>query len=79
MRGETWGMERDPQKQPVLSERKLEILTLLAQGLRDRDIAHHLILSESTVKFHLNNVMAKLKARTRDQAIHQATIDDWIE
>jgi DNA-binding CsgD family transcriptional regulator len=61
-----------------LSERELEILRLLGQGLRDRDIAQQLIISESTVKFHLNNVMTKLKARTRYQALYQAIKDGWL-
>jgi DNA-binding CsgD family transcriptional regulator len=61
-----------------LSERELEILRLLGQGLRDRNIAQRLIISESTVKFHLNNVMTKLKARTRYQALYQAMKDGWL-
>jgi GAF domain-containing protein/DNA-binding CsgD family transcriptional regulator len=61
-----------------LSEREREILGFLVQGLRDRDIANHLIISESTVKFHLNNVLTKLKARTRYQALYEATIQGWI-
>lgn len=61
-----------------LSERELEILRLLGQGLRDRDVAQRLIISESTVKFHLNNVMTKLKARTRYQALYQAMKDGWL-
>jgi DNA-binding CsgD family transcriptional regulator len=74
--GETWGLEEDTD--PPLSERELEIITLLTQGLRDRDIAHHLIISESTVKFHLNNVLAKLKVKTRYQAIHRVMAKRWI-
>ncbi|MGG6264024.1 LuxR C-terminal-related transcriptional regulator [Leptolyngbya sp. AN03gr2] len=62
----------------VLSERETEILRLLTQGFRDRDIADQLIISESTVKFHLNNVMSKLKARTRYQAIYSAIVQGWI-
>ena len=61
-----------------LSEREREVLGLLAQGLRDRDIANHLMISESTVKFHLNNVLTKLKARTRYQALYQAIINGWV-
>lgn len=61
-----------------LSEREQEILTFLTQGLRDRDIASRLIISESTVKFHVNNILAKLKARTRFQALYQALINHWI-
>jgi DNA-binding CsgD family transcriptional regulator len=63
----------------LLSEREREIMTLLTQGLRDRDIASRLIISESTVKFHMNNVLTKLKARTRFQALHLAISKGWIK
>jgi len=59
-----------------LSER--EMLQLLTQGLRDRDIARQLVISESTVKFHINNILTKLKARTRFQALHLAMINGWL-
>ncbi len=71
--GQTWGIPAN-----ALSDRELAILALLTQGHRDRDIADRLIISESTVKFHLNNVLAKLKARTRYQAIYQAIDQGWI-
>ncbi len=77
-RGETW---RDIPITPptmVISEREREIMTLLASGLRDRDIAQQLFISESTVKFHLNNVQTKLTAKTRYQALHQATIQGLL-
>jgi DNA-binding CsgD family transcriptional regulator len=76
--GKVWGIEPDTQVQ-MLSERELEILALLAQGLRDRDIADRLIISESTVKFHMNNVLKKLKAQTRYQALHQAIVNGSIQ
>lgn len=76
-RGKSWGIEPDTEQQ-LLSERELEMMTLLAQGLRDRDIANHLMISESTVKFHINNILAKLKARTRYQALHQVIVNGWI-
>jgi len=79
MRGETWGIETDTESQPLLSHREQEIVSLLAQGLRDRDIANRLIISESTVKFHMNNVLGKLRARTRYQALHQAIVNGWIQ
>lgn len=78
MQGESWGMPTQSSEVPNLSEREREILGLLAQGLRDRDIANQLIISESTVKFHLNNVLAKLKARTRYEALHQAIVNGWL-
>jgi DNA-binding CsgD family transcriptional regulator len=61
-----------PQSELVqLSEREREIMNLLAKGCRDRDIAGQLIISESTVKFHINNILAKFKAKTRFQALYQ--------
>jgi DNA-binding NarL/FixJ family response regulator len=77
--GKVWGIEPDTQVQPILSERELEILALLTKGLRDRDIADRLTISESTVKFHMNNVLKKLKAQTRYQALHQAIVNGWIQ
>lgn len=78
IRGECWGIEPNAETRQVLSERELEILALLTQGYRDRGIANRLIISESTVKFHVNNVLAKLKVRTRYQAIHQTIVNGWI-
>lgn len=75
---ELWGIDSDTQTSQLLSERELQILILLTQGHRDRDIAKHLIISESTVKFHLKNVLTKLKARTRYQALHHAIVNGWI-
>jgi DNA-binding CsgD family transcriptional regulator len=76
--GQLWGFDSQPEPQPVLSEREREILTCLTQGHRDRDVADRLIISESTVKFHIKNVLAKLKVRTRYQALHQAIVNGWI-
>lgn len=76
LQGKTWGLTEP--RFPQLSERELEMLSLLATGLRDRDIADRLIISESTVKFHMNNVLSKLKVRTRYQAIYQAVEQGWI-
>ncbi|WP_315862159.1 LuxR C-terminal-related transcriptional regulator [Picosynechococcus sp. NKBG15041c] len=56
-----------------LSQRERQILILLTTGLRDRDIAQQLHISESTVKFHLNRTLSKLQAKNRYQAIYQAT------
>ncbi|MDA0267783.1 MAG: LuxR C-terminal-related transcriptional regulator [Cyanobacteria bacterium] len=61
-----------------LSEREREVMTLLAQGRRDRDIAHTLFISESTVKFHINNSLSKLQAKNRYQGVYQAAIHGCI-
>ena len=61
-----------PQSKINLSLREQEVIKLLAEGMRDREIAKKLFISDRTVKFHINNAVAKLKARTRIQAVHQA-------
>jgi len=77
--GETWGLTLKPDADTKrLSEREQEIMTLLAEGLRDRDIANTLHISERTVKFHINNLLVKLNAKTRFQALYQVTRNGWI-
>lgn len=51
------------------SARELEVLTLLAGGATDPQIAKHLELSPATVQTHVRNAKAKLGARTRAQAV----------
>jgi DNA-binding CsgD family transcriptional regulator len=63
---------------PRPSQREREIMACLAQGLRDREIAARLYISESTVKFHINNSLVKLQAKNRYQAVYQAAIQGWI-
>ena len=57
---------------PQLTDRELEILTLLAGGARNRDIAEALFISERTVKVHVANLMDKLEAKTRTEAVARA-------
>ena len=61
-----------------LSHREQEVIQLLAEGLRDREIAKTLFISDRTVKFHINNVVTKLNARTRIQAMHQAYLQGLL-
>jgi NarL family two-component system response regulator LiaR len=51
-----------------LSHREVEILSQVAAGLGNKEIAHNLALSLSTVKFHVSNVIAKLGASSRTEA-----------
>ncbi len=52
----------------VLSEREREVVTLLASGLRDKEIAHQLLISPATVKKHVEHILRKLQVRTRAEA-----------
>ncbi|MEL6438084.1 MAG: LuxR C-terminal-related transcriptional regulator [Cyanobacteria bacterium J06621_8] len=55
-----------------LSPREKEVIQLLIAGMRDREIAAKLFISDRTVKFHINNVMQKFNAKTRIQTIYMA-------
>jgi ATP/maltotriose-dependent transcriptional regulator MalT len=55
-----------------LSERELEVLGLVAQGLSNREIAQRLVLSVGTVKVHTRNIYGKLGVGSRTQALAQA-------
>lgn len=52
-----------------LSTREVEVLRLTAKGLRNRDIARVIARKEETVKAHLKNIMAKLGATDRTEAV----------
>jgi NarL family two-component system response regulator LiaR len=56
-----------PQTEP-LSERELEVLELVAEGLSNHEIARGLVISERTVRNHVGNILAKLHLANRTQA-----------
>lgn len=53
----------------TLTERELEVLKLLAQGMPNKEIAAHLVISERTAKFHISSIMGKLGATNRTEAV----------
>jgi DNA-binding NarL/FixJ family response regulator len=58
-----------PLAPPVLSPREAEILSLVARGRSNREIAAHLAISAGTVKNRLRRIFLKLDARDRFQAV----------
>jgi len=59
--------------QPALTERELKVMELLAHGLSNKDIGKQLYISETTVKFHVRNLMRKLNAASRAEAVYEAS------
>lgn len=55
-----------------ITQREYEVLQLVARGLSNQEISGALFISESTVKTHVSNVMQKLDARRRTQAVQRA-------
>jgi two-component system, NarL family, response regulator LiaR len=52
-----------------LTPRESEVLALMSQGMSNPQIAHKLVVSQSTVKFHVSSVLSKLGANSRTEAV----------
>jgi DNA-binding NarL/FixJ family response regulator len=64
---------------PRLTEREMEVLRLVAQGLNNRDIAKSLFISENTVKNHVRNILEKLHLHSRMEAVVYAVREKLLE
>ncbi|WP_225931242.1 helix-turn-helix domain-containing protein [Leptolyngbya sp. 7M] len=54
---------------PALSERECQVLKLVSSGKNNKAVAEALGIAESTVKFHINNILDKLGASDRTHAV----------
>jgi DNA-binding NarL/FixJ family response regulator len=71
--GAATSLPRAPAEAPDgLTAREVEVLRLIAGGRSNKEIAAELVLSEATVKTHVNRIFAKTKSRDRAQAVAYA-------
>jgi two-component system, NarL family, response regulator LiaR len=70
---------RPPAPGHDLSPREREVLKLMAQGLSNRLIAETLVISSSTADFHVSNILSKLNAATRTEAVAIALQNKLVE
>jgi DNA-binding NarL/FixJ family response regulator len=61
-----------PRRGQRLTNRESEVLSLVAKGLRNREIARQLCISEQTVKNHINHIITKLGVQSRTEAASRA-------
>jgi DNA-binding NarL/FixJ family response regulator len=71
--------ERAVSSTPKLTERELEVLRLVAQGLNNRDIAKQLFISDNTVKNHVRNILEKLQLHSRMEAVMYAVREKLLD
>jgi DNA-binding NarL/FixJ family response regulator len=71
--------DRQPLAPPRLTDRELEVLSLVAQGKGNRDIAGELFISENTVKNHIRNILEKLQLHSRMEAVIYAVREKLLD
>ena len=71
--------ETDDTELYVLSERESEILELVAQGLRNKEIASRLCIAEKTVKNHVSNILKALQVNSRTEAAMKAVRSKLVD
>lgn len=71
--------ERQSVPTPRLTDRELEVLKLVAQGMSNREIAGDLYISENTVKNHVRNILEKLHLHSRMEAVVYAVREKLLD
>lgn len=64
---------------PEFTKRERDVLELMIEGMGNAEIAEALVLSTATVKFHVSNVLSKLGARSRTEAVAVALQENLLE
>jgi DNA-binding CsgD family transcriptional regulator len=76
---ETQIAQPEPWEEPLLTKRELEVLTMVADGRSNEQIALGLVISPQTVKNHISNILAKLGTTDRTSAALLAVSYGWIQ
>jgi DNA-binding NarL/FixJ family response regulator len=74
----SWSLAFKPDK-PRLSRRQIEILTLVAQGMTDKQVAREIGLSPRTVEMHVALALRALASAKRMEAVHRARQEGLLE
>lgn len=69
---ETREIDQQKIKSLEISDREYEVLQLISKGFSNKEIADQLFLTESTIKTHVSNLLVKLDAKRRTQAVEIA-------
>jgi len=69
---------RDPDSRPSLTMRQQQLVSLVARGLTNKEIASELNLSEFTVKNHLHRIMKQVDAESRHEAVESARAHGYL-
>jgi DNA-binding CsgD family transcriptional regulator len=68
------GVRKTTQSNPaLLTDRELDVLKLLQEGLQNKEIAARLFISAKTVDHHISSILYKLEVKSRTKAVHEAT------
>jgi DNA-binding NarL/FixJ family response regulator len=62
----------EPEGRPLLSQREIEVLALVAQGLTYKEVGARLFLTERTIKYHMGEIVARLNMANREEAVRYA-------